>query len=210
MNNLSKSDQQFELNQVIVLTMERLSQVFKTLLWQHAKQELLSPIQIQFLMFIALDLRSSNCVTEIAREFNLTPPTVSDAVKSLEQKGLVERKVSENDRRRYYLNLTKKGKRVIRSLSNWQNPIMEHLKEFPLQVRETVLIFLLKFVESLKNGALLEEARTCLSCIYFEEDSRRSNNSSRYCLLRKVPLNISDLRLNCFNYKSSKIDRGKF
>lgn len=210
MNSLSKSDQQFELNRVIVLALERLSQVFKTLLWQHAKQELLSPIQIQFLMFIALDLRPSNCVTEIAHEFNLTAATVSDAVKSLEQKGLIEKKVSKIDRRRYYLNLTKEGKRVTRNLSNWQNPILEHLKEFPLQIRETVLIFLLKFVESLKNGALLEEARTCLSCSYFEEDSGKSDNSNRYCLLRKVPLNISDLRLNCFNYKSSKLDQGKF
>ena len=65
----------------IVAGLERLSHVFKTLLWEKAKQHGLSPIQIQLLIFIQYHSDEKNTVSYLAKEFSVTKPTVSDAIR---------------------------------------------------------------------------------------------------------------------------------
>jgi len=197
--NLTVSQE--ELNRVIVVALERLSQAFRTLLWDHAKQEKLSPIQIQFMVFIAAHPDRQSRVTDIAREFNLTPATVSDAVKSLENKGYIRKKANENDRRVQWLQLTSSGKSVTRNLSGWQATIIEHLDQFPLQTKRMVIMFLLELVESLRRDHVLQEVKTCLSCGYFQRDVNDESDSPHFCLLREVPMENLDLRLDCPNYQ---------
>ncbi|WP_207890350.1 MarR family winged helix-turn-helix transcriptional regulator [Rubrobacter taiwanensis] len=72
----------------IVAALERLGQVFLTLLRERAAEAGLSPIQARFLLYHAVELRR---VGQLAREFGLTPATVSDAVDALEDKGLLSR-----------------------------------------------------------------------------------------------------------------------
>lgn len=196
---------QSDLNSNIILSLEKVYLTFRRLLWEYAKREKLSPIQIQFLIHLALYSQGDIFMTDIAREYNLTAATVSDALAVLEKKGLIKREVTEKDRRKYYIQLTEKGIKVTTKLSGWQNPLQMHLRQFPFQTREIILIFLFKFIESLKNGKLLEEAKTCLSCEYYKNNHTLNIVSQNYCLLRNVSLNISDLRINCPNYRVKNI-----
>ena len=191
------------LDRSIVLALERVSQVFRTLLWDYGKKKKLSPIQIQFLVHISGHSKKYSSVSEMARTFNLTAATVSDAIKSLEKKGLVQKIVSRRDGRKFPISLTKEGLTMSNHLADWYSPLLEHIHNFPSESREAVLIFLLKLVESLKQNQLLEEIKTCLSCKYLADKSDAKNNQKAYCLLRKVSLNISELRLNCPNFNAS-------
>ena len=193
------------LDRSIVLALERVSQVFRTLLWDNSKQKKLSPIQIQFLVYIAAHSKKYSSVSEIARTFNLTPATVSDAIKSLERKGLVQKIVSRRDGRKFPISLTKAGLSMANNLSNWYDPLMDHIQNFPNETREAVLIFLLQLIESLKKHQLLEEIKTCLSCRYFARQTDSNIEQTSYCLLRKVPLNNSALRLNCPNFNTANV-----
>ena len=202
MTEIDFSIQQEDLNRVIIVALERLSQAFRSLLWDHAKEEKLSPIQIQFLLYINSQKNRQSFVSDLAREFNLTPPTVSDAIKVLEQKGLVEKNISVSDKRKFALKITSTGKKQIANFLNWQGPLVEHLYQFPLQTRQTVLVFLLNFVESLRKGKILGDVKTCFSCGYFRDSKSDAETHSFFCFLRDVPLNESDLRLDCPNYQS--------
>jgi hypothetical protein len=93
----------------IVAGLERLSHVFKTLLWEKAKDYNLSPIQIQILIFVQYHPAAINTVSYLAGEFNVTKPTVSDAVKVLGQKGLISKTFSSDDSRSYSIALTDAG-----------------------------------------------------------------------------------------------------
>lgn len=203
MTELNLTISKDDLNKVIVVALERLSQAFRTLLWDYAKQERLSPIQIQFLVYIASHPDKRSFVTEIARDFDLTPATVSDAVKTLDQKGLILKEASPADRRRYFLKLTPRGKKLTRDLSGWKGTIVEQLHQFPLETRQTVMIFLLELLESLKTGEVITEAKTCLSCSYFQRDAQ-ADSDPHLCLLRNVAMNDLDIRIDCPNYKSKK------
>ena len=91
MSVFNLTEQNFNLESKIVAGLERLSQVFRILLWEKAKENNLSPIQIQILNFVQHHSIEKNTVSYLAQEFNITKSTISDAVKVLEQKNLIKK-----------------------------------------------------------------------------------------------------------------------
>ena len=93
--------QQKDITSKIVVSLERISEAFKSLLWTYAKTIGLSPIQIQLLIFIAYHKKNLCNISYLANEFNITKPTVSDAVKVLHTKKLIKKTYASKDSRRY-------------------------------------------------------------------------------------------------------------
>ena len=91
MSVFNLQDQNSDLNSKIVAGLERLSQVFRILLWEKAKEQGLSPIQIQLLIFIQHHSADKATISYLAQEFNFTKPTISDAIKVLEEKNLLKK-----------------------------------------------------------------------------------------------------------------------
>ena len=81
--------QQKDMSSKIVAGLERISEVFKVLLWNKAKEVGLSPIQIQILLFVAFHKDELCNVSHLAKEFNVTKPIVSDAIKALDKKEMI-------------------------------------------------------------------------------------------------------------------------
>jgi len=78
-------NQNTNLDYKIVAGLEQLSQVFRILLWEKAKEHSLSPIQIQLLIFIRHHSADKTTISYLAQELNFTKPTISDAIKVLEE-----------------------------------------------------------------------------------------------------------------------------
>ena len=70
---------------------ERLSEALKSLLWEKAKVHGISPIQIQLLVFISNHKIEICNVSYMAKEFNVTKATISDAVRVLIKKEYLEK-----------------------------------------------------------------------------------------------------------------------
>ncbi len=189
------------IDHTIVTAFERVSQVFRALLWESGKRKKLSPIQIQFLLYISAHPRKFSSVSELARTFHLTPATVSDAIKSMEQKGIVQKIISRRDGRKFPISLTREGFSVARQLSDCYKPVVDLVHDFPIERRKAVMIFLLRLLESFQAHHLLDEIKTCLSCTHFhgELDSIQPHQQP-FCRLRNVSLSVSELRLNCPNF----------
>ncbi len=122
--------QQADLSAKITAGLERVSQAFKTLLWDKAKLLGLSPIQIQLLIFVAHHKSGWNNVSALANEFNVTKPTISDAVKVLDKKKLILKDYSSTDNRSYTIVLSEKGKAVVRETEDFANPVGQLLDNF--------------------------------------------------------------------------------
>lgn len=193
------------LDHTIVEALERVSQVFRTLLWEAGKPKKLSPIQIQFLLYISAHHRKFSSVSELSRTFHLTPATVSDAIKSLEQKGIVQKIISRRDGRKFPISLTREGFSLAKQLSSCYKPVLELIHNFPTESREAVMIFLLRLLESFRSHHLLDEVKTCLSCAYFQNEMDSITLQEPFCLLRNVPLPVGELRLNCPNFHLKNI-----
>ena len=185
----------------IIAAIERLGQVFRVLLWDSVKGastgHALSPVQIQALIFLLFHDEQLARVGELAREFMLTPATVSDAISALERKGLVEKVRSQHDRRAFVLRLTDAGKHVAHDLADWAAPITVVLKEVAPSDKVIVLRVLLNLIARLQNQGVVQTTRMCLTCRYFGEDVHPDTETPHHCRLLDQALAVGDLRIDC-------------
>ncbi|CUS77984.1 DNA-binding transcriptional regulator, MarR family [Candidatus Kryptonium thompsonii] len=193
-------EQNENIDSKIIAGLERISRVFRLLLWDIAKDENLSPIQIQFLIFLLYNKPSRRRITDIANEFNLTKATVSDAISSLEEKNLIEKDKNTEDKRSYAIKLTPKGKKLAKQLSIWADVLKNNLKNFNQEEKEAVLKFIFKLIESLYEAGIITIQRMCFSCLYFQRDIHPNPEAPHHCNFLNKPLSIVELRLDCEDY----------
>ena len=191
------SEQHDDVDAKIVAALERLSQVFRVRLREEAWERDLSPTQARFLIYLLYHDVELRRVSQLAREFDLTQATVSDAVASLETKGLVRRELWPEDRRVVTLWLTPDGEKLAATLSEWADPVREHLKRFLPEEREAVMRFLIGLIGSLQRSDLITVARMCVTCRFFRQDIHPGEASPHHCALLDVPLGRADLRVDC-------------
>ncbi|GAA4274406.1 MarR family winged helix-turn-helix transcriptional regulator [Aquimarina gracilis] len=186
------TSQQTDLDSKIVIGLERISEAFRALLWDHAKAIGLSPIQIQILIFVAYHTEHLCTVSHLAQEFNVTKPTISDAVKALEKKGLIFKNKTVADSRSYYISLTQKGKKHVSETENFANPIQQQLEKFDEAQKESLFNVITLLIHKLNKSGVLSVQRTCYACKFYEKREKHD-----YCNLINVDLKNSDIRLDC-------------
>lgn len=202
MNSSFNPDRQHEdVDSKIVAALDRIAQAFRVLLWEKTKQHQLSPIQIQILIYLLYHPDDDVTVGYLARHFNLTPATVSDAIKTLVRKSYVERHISGQDRRSAHLHLTHAGAALARSVATWADTVRELLARFDFQERIVVMQFLMRLIEALQQQQLISLTRMCFTCKYFRSQSQTGSRIPYFCELMQKPLQIQSLRIDCPDYQ---------
>ncbi len=190
------NEHQDELASKIVVGLERISEVFKVMLWEKAKNIGLSPIQIQLLIFVAYHKNELCNVSSLAKEFNVTKPTISDAIKVLVKKDLLIKDYSLADSRSYAIHLSAKGTQVVKDTESFANPMRGNLETLNQADLEQLYSTLSKFIYQLNRSGLLSVQRTCFGCSFYE-----MKNRSHHCNLLKKDLFDKDIRLDCPEYE---------
>jgi len=189
--------QQKDIASKIVVSLERISEAFKSLLWNYAKTIGISPIQIQLLIFITYHKSEFCKVSYLANEFNLTKPTISDAIKVLNKKGLIQKNYTEFDNRSYTISLTEKGKKIVSKTENFANPIKKEIEKATKNELESLYKSLNQVIYSLNKTGVLTVQRTCYSCKFYEK-----LEENHYCPLLKNKLSNSEIRVDCTEYEN--------
>ncbi|HEY8896827.1 MAG TPA: helix-turn-helix domain-containing protein [Niastella sp.] len=121
--------------------------MFRVLLWTEAKEHKLSPIQLQLLIFLKYHSSDKQRrIASMAREFNLTKATISDSIKVLEQKGLIQRTDDEFDSRSFNFSLTEKGMKLTGMIENFTLPLDGAIAELSSQQKEFFLLSVLDLI----------------------------------------------------------------
>lgn len=181
----------------IVASLERLSEAFRVLLWERAKNLSVSPIQIQILIFLHFQREEKRKVTYLAREFNMTKATISEAVKTLEQKGLIERRTEPHDTRSHTLHLTSEGRAVAGQTAHFANPVLPALAQIPPETRDILLENLLLLIGQLQKAGIISIQRTCFLCRFYQKTA-----GGHFCQFLGAPLQSSDLRVDCPEFEA--------
>ncbi|MGB5137361.1 MAG: MarR family winged helix-turn-helix transcriptional regulator, partial [Candidatus Zixiibacteriota bacterium] len=141
-------------------------------------------------------------VGHLAREFGLTAATVSDAVSALEDKKLLARITSRQDRRVVNLKLTPAGKKLSNKLCNWADSIRDAVTALPQGEQTTALQIMLKLIESLQQAEIVTVARMCTTCKHFGENVHANSHSPHHCKLLDKPLAVTELRVDCAEHEN--------
>ena len=184
--------QERDVSSKIIAGLERISEAFKVLLWDKAKLLGLSPIQIQILIFIAYHKNEICNVSHLAKEFNITKPTISDAIKVLDKKGLITKEYSSSDSRSYSISLSETGTETIGQIADFANPLKKQLNAVDNPELESLFGTLSKLIYQLNTSGILSVQRTCYGCKFYSKESNRD-----YCNLLNKELLNKDIRLDC-------------
>ncbi|MEL6656955.1 MAG: helix-turn-helix domain-containing protein [Bacteroidota bacterium] len=176
----------------IVAGLERVAESFRVLLWDHAKATGLSPIQIQLLLFMRYHAEEWCNVSALAREFNMTKPTISDAVKMLNKKGLVRKIPSPTDGRAYNMQLTAAGEKVVEQTGAFGQPIFQIIDSFSQVEQQQFYRLLNQLIHRLNQAGVIQVQRSCRNCRYY-----RPSDGGHYCALLEMKLAEETLRLDC-------------
>jgi DNA-binding MarR family transcriptional regulator len=178
----------------IVASLERISQAFRVLLWQESKEFLLSPIQVQVLIFLLHHSAEKRKVSYLADEFNMTKATISDTVKALGQKELITKEIDSSDTRSYSIHLTNKGVDVARQNSLFTQEIRTPIDKLSQDDKENLLLSLLYIIRHLNQTGVITIQRMCMTCSHYQLNK---NGKEHFCNLLNQQLQVADLRVDC-------------
>lgn len=188
--------QEIDISSKIVAGLERISEAFKVLLWEKAKLLGLSPIQIQILIFINYHKLEFCNVSHLAKEFNVTKPTISDAVKVLLNKVLIKKVFSTSDSRSYSIQLSDSGKAIVSETENFAQPLKKQLNTIDNESLESTFNTLSKLIYKLNQIGVLTVQRTCYGCKFYQK-----NGIQHFCNLLEKELKNSEIRLDCVEFE---------
>ena len=192
---------QDQLSTKIIVGLERISEAFKVLLWEKAKVLGLSPIQIQILIFIAYHKPELCNVSHLAQEFNLTKPTISDAIRVLNNKACIVKDFSSSDNRSYTILLSHKGQKIVEETENFAEPIKRQLDKTNDISLNTLYTSLNKLIYQLNQIGILTVQRTCYGCKFYDQTSQK-----HYCNLLNQELVDHDIRLDCPEFQEKSVE----
>lgn len=187
--------QQNNVSAKIVVGLERISETFRTLLWEHSKTTGLSPIQIQILIFIQYHDEELCGVSYLAKEFNMAKPTISDAVKSLEKKGLIIKEVDSKDSRVQIIKLTPNGIDKANIVNNFALPIVDKVEKLNEIEQLQLLDSISKIIYKLNQAGIITVQRTCYGCKHY-----RKTADGHHCDLMNKLIVTSEIRVDCPEY----------
>lgn len=187
-----------DLDYKIVAVLERLTGVFRHLLWEEATQHGLSPLQLQVVVFLRFHQPEQCTVSHLAREYHVSRATVSEAVKTLTQKGLVSRHVSAADLRSHSLQLTADGERLADQTSRFAEPLRQPVALLPTRQKQPLYLSLFTLLHQLQQAGTIPLQRMCFSCRHYGRQP-----GSHFCHLLKIPLEGPQLRLDCPEHEAA-------
>jgi DNA-binding MarR family transcriptional regulator len=153
----------------------------------------LNPAQWEALRFLSRANRYSRKPSALADYLGTTKGTVSQTVKALEEKGLIERAVEEKDRRIVRLELTEDGHAILGN-----DPLLALSTAAAAAPEEvsTATRILSGYVRSLQGQCGMKSFGVCTHCGHFSSDVCDDGIAPR-CGLTGEPLSETEIRKIC-------------
>ena len=188
------SNQNQHIEGKIIAALERVSQAFRVLLWNESKEFSLSPIQVQVLIFLLHHSDEKRKVSYLANEFNMTKATISDTIKTLEQKGLITKTYESHDTRSYTIHLSQKGKGVAQKTALFTSEIQTPIDKLHPSDKENLLLSLIGIIHHLNKTGIITIQRMCFTCSYYRPPQ---GEATHFCQLLNSKLADTELRIDC-------------
>lgn len=180
----------------VMMGLTKISLVLKSHAWQKAAPQGITPTQGQILTTLQRAPEGLR-LTGLATELGVTLPTVSDAVSTLVEKGLVRKKRAMDDGRTLVLKLTAKGKRLAERVSAWPDFLMETVDDLTMEEQEIFLRGLVKMIRRLQEKGMIPVARMCVTCSFFRPNTYDDPQRPHHCGFLDAQFGDRNLQIEC-------------
>lgn len=173
----------------------RLNTAMRSQAWEWAESAGLTPTQGEILVLL-MQRKMPLRLGEIARETALTAATTSDAVSTLEAKGLIEKRRAHEDGRALAVRLTGKGRTAAKRALQWPDFLSTAIDTLGGDEQAIFYRTLLKMIRQLQVQGDIPVHRMCMTCRHLEP-SKNAKRAPHRCLALGVSLGDVELRLDC-------------
>jgi len=172
--------------------LERLSALLRNEMRGLAGDAGLQPVQCDALYYLSHCNRYSDTAKAVTDFLGLTKGTVSQSLKVLEKKGLIEKQPDTEDRRIVHLHLTPEGNKLVDQLmpSPMLGSAISGFSDQQTQSVEESLSELLKVLQA-QNG--MRSFGQCRSCRH----NQKLESGGYFCNLTKEALSVDEIELIC-------------
>jgi DNA-binding MarR family transcriptional regulator len=181
----------------------RLSTAMRSQAWEWAEGAGLTPTQGEILVLL-MQRKGPMRLGEIARETALTAATTSDAVSTLETKGLVEKRRALDDGRALAVRLTARGRTAAKRAAQWPEFLGKAVGTLRDEEQAVFYRTLLKTIFQLEAQGTIPPHRMCLTCTHLEA-SKNPKKTPHHCALLDLKMSDTDLRLDCSVHETADL-----
>lgn len=178
--------------------LDRVGDALHVLARRAAERHDLSSTQMRVLGWLYVGPPPAARSTALARELNVSDPTVSDAVAALLRKKLVQRRRDPLDGRSQQLVLTPAGRRTAAAVARWTAPAEVAASRLDRIDAEVLLDTLIKLLAELHDADLVPVSRACGTCVQLEVVDAR--HRKYWCRFYDTPLPVDQLRVDCADH----------
>lgn len=157
----------------------------------------LQPIQLSTLYYLLRANRYSDTHQAVSEYFGLTKGTVSQTIKSLKAKGLLERTPDIADRRKMRLKVTATGKKLIKKTMPVRT-VTNIWKDMDVNTQEELLGHLKNLLQGIQQKNGMKAFGVCGTCRF---NSKKASNRF-FCELTQEPLRKTDIELLCREHEA--------
>jgi len=181
----------------------RLSTAMRSEAWNWAEQVGLTPTQGEILVLL-LQRKAALRLGEIARETALTAATTSDAVSTLESKGLVEKRRALDDGRALAVRLTTRGRAAAKRAVQWPEFLTSAVSKLDTAEQGSLYLSLIKVIRELELSDTIPTHRMCVTCAHFVPGHGTARKPGVHrCMLLNQEFDDSGVRLDCATHEGA-------
>lgn len=166
--------------------------------WQQANEEGLSATQGQILA--ALVSHGPLTGSELRDRLGVTLPTISDSVRVLVEKKLVEKTRDPRHPRASLLTPTSKGAALGARARAWPEFMAAAVESLPVDEQRAFLSGVVKMIRGLQEQGLIPLDGMCVTCAHFRPNVR-SGPAPHHCAFVDAPLAPEQLRIDCAEHQ---------
>ena len=170
---------------------ERLTSLFRTSLREVATAHKLKLVQLETLVYLSMANRYSDTPVAVAEYFQITKGTVSQTIKVLEERDLINKIADRKDGRILHCRLTPRAKKIVKEAN--PAPLFRVLDE-SLQSESAAL--LRRILHTLQFENDMKTFGQCRTCRLFQPEGKKG-----HCGLTQESLSIVDSSKLCREHR---------
>src|SRR5688572_16162697 len=178
----------------IATGLHKLGMAMKQQTWLQAAEDGLSPTQGQILAALAID--GALTATALSQRLGVTLPTISDSVRVLVDKQLVDKRPDPSHPRASQLTLTAAGQARASRAAPWPEFLASAVSALSDDERAAFLTGLVKMIRALQERGQIPTSRMCVTCVHFRPDVH-DGPRPHHCGFVDAPMAPTHLRLDC-------------
>ncbi len=190
-----------ELERRLLVAVERLGRALRAGRQQAATRHGLSQLGVSALE--ALTKSNARRVGDLAAELDISQPTASDALATLEKRELICRHRDPDDLRSTLIALTEAGNNLAIEIADELAPLLS-AQTGSADERGTALRLLLGEIKRLQSAGVITVNRSCLACGHY---LLPRVPTSGHCLLLDTEITDRELRVDCPQHEPTSLAR---